>query len=86
MVKMHGIQILLSNSSIKQIEFLSNKGELNQIRNRARPERGTFTRERAGPASSELSSFVAGAVGGGWQGRSAEDQNVRCRNTVFGSQ
>lgn len=34
MVKMHGIQILLSNGSIKQIEFLSNKGELNQIRNR----------------------------------------------------
>lgn len=38
MVKMHGIQILLSNSSIKQIEFLSNKGELNQIRTRVGSE------------------------------------------------
>lgn len=51
MVKMHGIQILLSNSSIKQIEFLSSKGELNQIRNRVRPEMWTFTREGAAPSA-----------------------------------
>lgn len=42
MVKMHGIQILLSNSSIKQIEFLSNKRELNQIRTRVGSEMWTF--------------------------------------------
>lgn len=58
MVKMHGIQILLSNSSIKQIEFLSNKGELNQIRSRVRSEMRTFLREGAGPSSSQFSLFA----------------------------
>lgn len=51
MVKMHGIQILLSNGSIKQIEFLSNKGELNEIRGRVRSERRAFTRSAAPPAA-----------------------------------
>lgn len=59
---MHGIQILLSNSSIKQIEFLSNKGELNQIRSRVRP--AAQTRVRAGPFGGEFPLFVASAVAG----------------------
>lgn len=64
---MHGIQTLPSNSSIKQIEFLSNKGELNQIRNRVRSEMWTFMREPAVPSSPELALFVASAVRGGRQ-------------------
>lgn len=59
MLKMHGIQILLSSSSIKQIEFLSNKRELNEIRNRVRSETRTFIRDRAGPSSAAFSLFVA---------------------------
>lgn len=83
---MHGIQILLSNSSIKQIEFLSNKGELNQIRNRVRSEMQTFMSESAGPFGSEFSLFVAQQSQEAGRTATQKDENVRRWNTVFGSQ
>lgn len=86
MVKMHGIQILLSNSSIKQIEFLSNKGELNQIRSRVRSEMWAFMREPASPCRPELRSLVPRQLEEAGRTAAQKDKNVHRGNTVFGSQ
>lgn len=54
---MHGIQILLSNSSIKQIEFLSNKRELNRISSRVGAGSQTCA-EKPSPATPRLPYFL----------------------------
>lgn len=83
---MHGIQILLSNGSIKQIEFLSNKGELNQIRNRVWSEMRTFMRSMPAPPAASLLYVLPRQLEEAGRTGAPKDKNVRRWNTVFGSQ